>query len=58
MTFLPGDTMQNFPIPIIDDAIFENPEQLIISLSSTDPSAVLGPDSTVLINDGNIRNYT
>ena len=62
MTFMPGDTMQAFPIPIIDDATVENPELFIISLSSTDPSAVLGEDSTVLIvddgiNDGEIHTY-
>ena len=57
MTFMPGDTMRSYLIPIIDDAIVENPERLIISLSSTDPSAVLGPDSTVLIFDGEILTY-
>ena len=60
MTFMPGDMMQNYPIPIIDDAIVENPELIVISLTSTDPNAVLGPDGTVLIyddgfNDGEIH---
>ena len=50
-TFQPGQTMQNFSIPVVDDVIVENPELFVISLISSDPSALLGPDGTVLIFD-------
>ena len=50
-TFQPGDTMQSFPIPIADDVILETSELFDISLSSSDPSARLGSDATVLIID-------
>ena len=50
-TFLPGDTMQGFPIPIVDDLLLEPSELFDISLSSSDPSAQLGPNATVLIID-------
>ena len=50
-TFQPGDTMQSFPIPIVDDAVLEPSELFDISLSSSDPSADLGSDATVLIID-------
>ena len=55
MTFIPGDTMQSFPIPIVDDVIVENPELFVISLSSTDPSAVFSLDSTVTVYDDGIN---
>ena len=55
MTFTPGDTLQNFPIPIVDDVIIENPERFDISLNSTDPSAAFGPGGTVLILDDDIN---
>ena len=55
MTFMPGDMMQTFSIPIIDDAIVENFELFVISLNSTDPNAILGSDSTVLIYDDGIN---
>ena len=48
-TFQPGDTMQIFPITIVDDVALETSELFDISLSSSDPSARLGPDATVLI---------
>ena len=50
-TFQPGDTMQSFPIPIVDDLVLETFELFNISLSSSDPSARLGSDATVLIVD-------
>ena len=50
-TFQPGQTMQSFPIPIINDAMLEIPELFDISLSSSVTSAQLGPDGTVLIID-------
>ena len=50
-TFQPGDTMQSFPIPIVDDLVLETSELFDISLSSSDPSARLGSDATVLIID-------
>ena len=50
-TFQPGDTMQNFPIPIVNDALLETSELFDISLSSSDPSARLGSDATVIIVD-------
>ena len=50
-TFQPGQTMQSFPIPIVNDAMLEIPELFDISLSSSVTSAQLGPDATVLIID-------
>ena len=50
-TFQPGDMMQSFPIPIVDDAMLEVPELFDISLSSSVTSAQLGSDATVLIID-------
>ena len=50
-TFQPGDTMQSFPISIVDDAMLETSELFDISLSSSDPSAQLGSVATVLIID-------
>ena len=53
MTFPPGVTLVDFPIPIMDDNIPENTERFILSLSSND-DVILGPDSAVdiLDNDG------
>ena len=46
-----GVTLVPFPIPIVDDSTAEPVEQFTISLSTMDPFAELGPDSTVQIND-------
>ena len=50
-TFQPGETMQSFPIPIVNDVVLETSELFDISLRSSDPSARLGSDATVLIVD-------
>ena len=49
--FSGGATLVSFPIPIINDSIPEATEQFTVSMSTTDPLAILGPDSAVQIND-------
>ena len=56
MTFMfPGGiTEMFFPIPIVNDSVAESVEQFTISLSTTSSlgnAIVLGPNSTVQIND-------
>ena len=53
--FLNGNAIVLFPIPIVNDNVAESVEQFTISLSTTDPFAVLGPDSSVWINDNDSK---
>ena len=55
MTFMTGDVMQTFSIGIVDDAVVEDNELFSITLSSSDPNALLGPSGTVLIYDDNMN---
>ena len=48
--------MRTFLIVIVDDEVIEDNELFAITLSSSDPNAILGPSGTVLIyDDGKIR---
>ena len=53
LTFAPGETMQTFTVPVIDDTIIEANETVILTLSNP-TSAVIGqsnPTSLLIIND-------
>ena len=55
LVFDEGTTSFNISVPIEDDNILENPENFNAVLSSTDPAAVLDPDTatvTITDNDG------
>ena len=52
----PGSPGVMTNIPIIDDAVVEDPEMFNVLLSSTDPSVtILNNQSTVLILDDNLN---
>ena len=55
LVFDEGTTSFNISVPIVDNNILENPENFNAVLSSTDPAAVLDPDTatvTITDNDG------
>ncbi len=49
LTFLPGDTTQTFLVPIVDDAIGEDPEFFTVVLTNAQGEAVLGPVNTATV---------
>lgn len=51
MTFPVRTTLMNFPIPIINDTVYEGIEHFRLSLSTESSSVELGPNSTVEILD-------
>ena len=51
VVFPSGATIMSFPIPIENDDVAESVEQFTVSLFTIDPFAILGPNSTVQIND-------
>ena len=56
LSFGPGLDLLPAPIPIVDDAVVENPELFNLELSSTDSAASIPtPDSEVLITDDNVN---
>ena len=52
LTFDAATSSQTVTIPILDDDIVEDSETIIVTLTSTDPAAILNPSSaTVTIED-------
>ena len=51
VTFPVGTTLVPVPISIVNDELHEDQERFSLSLSTSDPSVELGPNSTVEIND-------
>ena len=51
LRFSPGDSQQVTFLTIVDDTVVEDPELLNLSLNSTDPSVVIGENSSILILD-------
>ena len=52
LTFNAATSSQTVTIPILEDIIFEGSETIIVTLTSTDPAAVLNPSSaSVAIED-------
>ena len=55
LTFDAATSSQTVTIPILEDHLFEGSEIIIVTLTSTDPAAILNPSSasvTIEDNDG------
>ena len=55
LTFNASTSSQRVTIPILEDDIVEGSETIIVTLTSTDPAAILNPSSasvTIEDNDG------
>ena len=55
LTFDAATSSQTVTIPILEDDIVEDSETIIVTLTSTDPAAILNPPSasvTIEDNDG------
>ena len=50
VTFANGETTKTFTIPIVDDSIFENTENLNLTLSNPTSGATLGTQNTATLN--------
>ena len=56
LTFNATTSSQTVTIPILEDSIVEGSETIIVTLTSTDPAAILNPQSASISiedNDGN-----
>ena len=55
LTFAPGMLLDCFNVSIIDDDLYENPEEFFANITSTDTQVTISPMTTVITiidNDG------
>jgi len=51
LTFTPGQTVQSFVVPIVDDSVYESAENLTIALSNASGAFILDSTATLAIDD-------
>ena len=54
---MPGDTRLDIPVTIVDDSDFEDQEQFLGRLSTSNPNAVIDVPTTQVFIDDNNRKF-